>query len=129
MSAPREFGCDACWPDDAAAAWAARDTLARTELVDESHYHVALMTCRACGQRFVSLFTEQIDWTGGEDPQYSTQLPLTADEAAALVADGAPSEAQINALDGPRRSLKRDFPKGGELTTTWGRGIWVGWHD
>jgi len=32
------------------------------ELIDESHVHVAILACGQCGQRFVSVFTETIDW-------------------------------------------------------------------
>lgn len=126
----RESGCDACWPDDADAAWAARATLAHEVLIDESHYVVVRLQCRTCGQRFLSVMTEQIDWADGEDPVVRTLIPLTATEAAALVADGAPTEAAIDAIGPGRRSLRYDFPKGvASPIVYWSTGIRVGPHD
>ena len=81
----REFGCVRCWPADAEAAWEARRALARSaELIEESHFHVMLLACPACDQRYVSVFTETIDWADGDDPQHWSLLPVTAAEAAEL---------------------------------------------
>ena len=56
-------GCERCWPSEADAAWEARRKLAcAVELVDESHFHVMILACPSCEQRFLSVFTETIDW-------------------------------------------------------------------
>lgn len=89
-----------------------------------------LLACPACSQRFVSVFTETIDWADGEDPQYWTLLPITAAEAAVLARlCGALTETELNALGPTRRSLQRDHPKGAAPHSFWGTGIAVRWHD
>ena len=125
------FGCDACWPASADAAWAAGKALARERyLVDDSHYIVRLERCERCGQRFLSVFTEVISWTTGEDPQHWIVLPVTSSEAAELERLGsAVTEAAIRAIGPDRRSLRRDWPEGEEPSASWGVGIWVGFHD
>jgi len=132
VSSPRtdeHFGCEHCWPESAEAAWAARSARRiEAELIDESHFIVTIQVCSVCSQRFVSVFTETIDWVDGEDPQYRTLLPITDLECAALKADGV-SEARLNALGPDRRSLRHDFPKGGLARSYRGKGITVGRHD
>jgi hypothetical protein len=125
------FGCARCWPPSAEAAAAARGELAvQAEIVDEPHFRVTIRACRACSQRFVSVFTEMIDWSGGDDPQYATLLPITESEAADLVGRrGTLSEAALNALGSGRRSLYRDSPKGKPPRVAWGAGIRIGPHD
>lgn len=124
------FGCARCWPDDAEAAWAARAALERDMvLIDASHVIAALLRCRACDQVFLSVFTERIDWTGGDDPQSWTVLPLTPAEAAGLRAHDALPEAALDALGAGRRSLRREHPSDGAVRVYWGAGLRVGPHD
>ena len=127
----QEFGCDRCWPADARAAWGARDGLSRLkELVDESHFIVTVLACPRCAQRYVSVFTEMIDWVDGNDPQYWILLPITEAEAEGLMRPEASlNETGLNALGRERRSLQRDHPKAGPPRVFWGRGIFVGPHD
>ena len=40
-------------------------------LIDESHFSISILRCPECSQRFVSIFTELIDWEDGDDSQYS----------------------------------------------------------
>jgi hypothetical protein len=125
------FGCERCWPATADAATEARRTLVHeAELIEESHFHVMILACPSCAQRYVSVFTETIDWEDGEDPQYWTTLPLTPAETADLVrrADSI-TEATLDALGPGRRSLQRDHPKGAEARSYWRTGIMVGPHD
>jgi hypothetical protein len=126
-----EYGCDDCWPDDPGEARRARSRLVGvTTLVDESHFTVQVLACPRCGQRFLSVFTETIDWIDGDDPQSRITLPITADESDGLAYQGAASlEALLGALGSDRRSLWRDCPKGGEVRLTWGCGIMVRPHD
>lgn len=124
------FGCARCWPASADAAWTARATVEwGPRLIDESHLIVTLLRCRACGQVFLSLFTERIDWIAGHDPQSWTVLPLTPAEAAGLATGGRPTEAALDALGPGRRSLRRDHPSGGPIRVFWGTGVQVGPHD
>jgi hypothetical protein len=99
-------------------------------LIDESHFIVAILACPRCGQQYVSVFTELIDWADGNDPQYWTLLPITWAEAESLMRQGASlSEMSLNALGRERRSLRRDHPKAGPPRVFWGSGINVGPHD
>ena len=125
------YGCEKCWPALADAAWEASRTLSRdAEFIDESHFHTMLRSCRACSQRFVSVFTETIDWVDGEDPQHWILVPVTAAEAARLKGRGSLiSEQDLNSLPSNRRSLHRDFPKGGSPQSSWSKGITVYAHD
>src|SRR5215213_6300087 len=94
------FGCEHCWPATAEAAWNGRGNLTRVaELIDESHFDVALLACARCNQRFVTVFTEMIDWIDSDDPQYWTLLPLTEPEADSLLRQrDSLSDAQLNEL-------------------------------
>ena len=125
------FGCEFCWPADTDAACEARGKLPRqAELIDESHFHVMLLACPKCEQRFVSVFSEIIDWSDGEAPQYWILLPITETEAEMLIRKGdSLKEKELEALGPNRRCLRRDYPKGGAPETYWGTGMWVGMHD
>ena len=127
----RDFGCERCWPPAAAAAWEGCRSLTCTQaLIDESHFSVAMLACPRCAQRFVRVFTETIDWQGGEDPQYWTVLPIT--EAEALDLSRQPESLVATRLGGVgqgRRSLQRDHPRAAAPQVFWGTGITVGPHD
>lgn len=125
------FGCVECWPSAADAAWEARRALRVVEeLIDESHFHVMILSCGRCGQRFLSIFTEMIDWADGDDPQYWTLLPITEAEAGELAGQGESlSDAQLGKVGPGRRCLRRNCPKGAAAETVWGSGVWVGRHD
>lgn len=115
------FGCKECWPDDPESAWSARTGLKHsTSLVQESHFGAKTSACSSCGQAFVGVFVEEIDWADGEDPQYWTVLPVTPDEAAEL--SGWPSSMLLpllNRIGRGRRCLRRDFPKGSDPYAYW----------
>jgi hypothetical protein len=125
------FGCARCWPASADAAWAARAATERVaELVDESHFHVTILACRDCAQRFVSVFAETVDWVDSEDPQYLSVLPVTEDEAADLARRGETlTDAHLDTLGPGRRCLHRDHPKREEPRCYWGTGMRTGPHD
>ena len=125
------FGCERCWPATAEAAWEARDALTRAqELIEESHFHVMILACARCTQRFVSIFTEMIDWKDGDDPQYWTLMPITETEAADLVRRrDSLTEASLEALGRDRRCISHDYPKATAPRTYWATGISVGPHD
>ena len=127
-----DYGCERCWPHEAAAAWEARQGLAMVaELVDESHYHVMILSCPRCRQNFLSVFTEMVDWAGGEDPMYWTVVPVDAGEVAALTdSTRIPRESDLEAMALDRRSLLRDFARdASKPTVCWGVGLRIGPHD
>lgn len=125
------FGGLYCWPATPETAWEARRTLDReTDLIDESHFRVMLLVCGRCTQRFISVFTETIDWVDGEDPQYSKLLPITDAEAAELIQrQDSVTETQLNALGPERQSLLRDHPKDAAPHISWGVGMRVDMQD
>ena len=89
-----------------------------------------ILACRSCSQRFLSVFTETIDWADGEDPQYWTLLPITETEASELTQQpGSLTEAALEALGPKRRCLRHDYPKARAPSSYWGAGITVGFHD
>jgi hypothetical protein len=124
------FGCQHCWPTSPDAARRALDALVwEADLIDESHFIVTIGACPACSQRFVSVFTETIDWTDGEDPQSRIVMPITESEEAALMARSPVTETDLNTLGPGRQSLRHDWPKGMPPRSFWTTGIWVGPHD
>ncbi|MGE5828154.1 MAG: hypothetical protein ACM30G_07265 [Micromonosporaceae bacterium] len=119
------FGCDACYGADAATVWASyRDGLSEeVVLVDESHLLIALRRCRRCAQAFVWIFTEAVDWDGGNDRQCRKIVPLTGDEVGALVGrrDGSRLGDQallgdLGSLGEGRRYLYTDWPSDAPAT-------------
>lgn len=122
-------GCDRCWPESPDQAWDALPSLVvEKELVDESHFMVKIRCCPVCSQRFVSVFTELIDWSDGEDPQSWIVLPISQSEALKLEASKSIT-TDLNVFASDRRSLRHEHPKGSGAHTFWGAGILVGPHD
>jgi hypothetical protein len=48
--------------------------------LDETHDRRCLFKCKTCGQLYFYEFHEEIDWTGGDDPQYRTYIPVETRE-------------------------------------------------
>jgi uncharacterized protein YbaR (Trm112 family) len=126
-----EFGCEHCWPADADAAWEARSSRAHVEeLIDESHFHVQILACPHCTQRFLSAFAETVDWADSEDPQYTTVMPVTGPEARDLIRQRETlTDAMVCAIGPGRRCLRHDFPKGQGPRNYCASGMLVGPHD
>lgn len=125
-----EFGCARCFGDDGAEAWRALQSRRVQTLIDESHFSVRLSACE-CGQHFAIVFTEQIDWSGGDDDQDWLSMPVSPDDVSRL--RGA-SEAEIpgilTKLGAERRFLVRIHGTRGELVHHWREGNFqIGPHD
>jgi hypothetical protein len=76
--------------------------------VDGDHLDRHLLRCRECGQLYFYEFYEEIDWDGGNDPQYRTYIPVESDtEIEALKTKEASPWETLNYS--PR--LLRDWPK------------------
>ena len=80
--------------------------------VEEAHWWRYLLECRVCGQLYFFEFYEQIDWEGGDDPQYTTFVPVDGPEEIEQLKACAPFELLQFA---PR--LQKDFPKGATRST------------
>ncbi|MER7583956.1 hypothetical protein [Kitasatospora sp. NPDC097691] len=121
--ATTEFGCAQCYAEDAREAWDRQgDGFEReARVVKDSHFSVSVRRCLACSQRFVWIFTEFVDWRGGDDAQYDTIMPLTDAEAADLVA-GTLRPLDLGALGRDRRHLNHDWPSGGSARLGWKSG-------
>ena len=71
--------CPACFTEDANLGWAnCRRLAVEASLVDESHYIVQLRRCADCGQQYLWVFTEFVDYDKGEDAHYRQVVPVTA---------------------------------------------------
>ncbi len=114
------FGCACCFGEDPVTAWA---SLSQAELVadliEESHLDVSVVVCGACGQRFVKVFTERIDWQNGDDPQDWLVVPVTDAESERILARGESVSSADLAPLGVRRQLLRTWPSAGPKDTFW----------
>ena len=84
---------------------------------DDSHFWRHLLKCRECGQLYFFEFYEWIDWEKGEDPQYSTFIPVETDEEVEMLKKSSPLELLQYS---PR--LQKDFPKEAKQPTL----RWIG---
>ncbi|WP_370967590.1 hypothetical protein [Amycolatopsis sp. cg9] len=117
-----EFGCARCSGADALTALAFCTTRLREthRLVERSHFGISLRECPECGQAFAAIFTEFVDWKGGEDAQYFDFVPLTATEVTSLAAQGSRVDlAELGALGSVRRRLSSSWPTGEEKRIGW----------
>ncbi len=73
--------------------------------VQESHLWRYLLKCRECGQLYFFEFYEEIDWVNGNDPQYTTFIPVDTIEESQRLNQFPPLELlQFS----PR--LQKDYP-------------------
>ncbi len=126
------FGCESCFQGSAEAAdQARRHFVELARLVDDSHFIVRVIACPNCGQRCVSVFTEWIDWSEGDDAQFWSVLPLSLEESERLMAQGELVDIHlIESLGRERRFLQVDHPTGQPKRVLWANGgLWIGPHD
>jgi hypothetical protein len=84
-----------------------KDLFERIETyVDDDHLVRSLLKCRECGAFYFHEFYEWIDWEDGNDPQYSTYIPVETDEEINALKTASPF-----GLLGFSPRLQRDFPK------------------
>lgn len=119
----QDFGCDHCFRGDAAAVWAGRAGLTRVaELANEVHFHVLLVACPYCGQRFVDYFGERVDYVRGADSQSWRLVPLTEAEAAEL--GGLDSiESLLKKWGCGRRHIQAEFPSLNGTDVRWAENL------
>jgi hypothetical protein len=132
MIAAARYGCERCFQASAdAVEEARRKFIELARLVDESHFIVRILACPHCRQRCVSVFTEMIDWSGGDDAQYWSLVPLTDNESERLIAQGEHVDVHlIEALGSERAYLQVDYPTGKPKRISWAKGnLWIGPHD
>ena len=107
-------GCSLCGEQDADLAWANYERLAIDEyVVDDSHFIITLRRCPECGRRFVWIFTEFVDWVGGDDAQYRQIVPVSEAEAQAIARGGEHLDLDwLGSLGRGRRHLRTYWPTG-----------------
>lgn len=118
--------------DSLAAIEAIRKAEHIAELVDESHFIVSIRRCVRCGQHFLSMFCERVDWADSDDPQTRVAVPVSEDEVRRLqTADIAADEnAILEIVANERRFLYHDMPKGTAETLGWKtRTLFIPGHD
>ena len=118
--------------DSATAKEAIRKSRCIVELVDESHFMVSIRQCGRCGQHFLTLFCERVDWTDGDDPQKWLAVPVAKDEVQRLrTANVAANENVIlEIVANERRFLYHDMPKGEPAKLEWkNRTLFIPAHD
>lgn len=123
------FGCPACWAKKAPES-ALEETRAQLEIthrvIEDSHFGVSLRACATCGQPFLAIFTEFVDWSGGDDAQYFDLVPITAEEAGQIAAAGETvSLAYLGGLGAGRRRLAMQHPTGAPESIAWVTGPFV----
>ena len=122
-----------CLGDDSAAALEAiRKTKHIAELVDESHFGVSILRCVQCGQHFLSLFCERVDWADSDDPQTRVAVPISEDEVQRLQTANIAADENVilEIIANERRFLYHDMPKGAPETLAWKtRTLFIPGHD
>ncbi|MCB2053471.1 MAG: hypothetical protein KDE35_04415 [Geminicoccaceae bacterium] len=81
---------------------------------DESHWWRYLIECRTCGQLYVFEFFDEIDWSLGDDPRYTTYVPVgSRAEVDELL------QAPRGQLHSSGPELRADRPSGKPETIRW----------
>ena len=118
--------------DSLAAGEAIRQVEHIAGLVDESHFIVSIPRCVRCGQHFLSMLCERVDWADSDDPQTRVMVPVSVDEVQRLqTANIAADENTIlEIVANERRFLYHDMPKGAADTLAWTtRRLFIPGHD
>ncbi len=128
----KKFGCKICDSKSAEDAWKAFvDSKVLESIIDEPHFSIRFRVCRHCEQRYLSVFTETIDWNDGQDPQLWSIIPVDTVEFLKL-RNFKNENLLIESLKDfapERKSLCFDWPKGSEPKKYWSRGVTIGPYD
>ena len=54
---------------------------------EDEHFRRFLFKCRECGQLYIYDFYEEINWSGGDDTQIVTYIPVETDEEIKMLKD------------------------------------------
>jgi hypothetical protein len=82
--------------------------------VDESHLFRDLLKCKGCGQLYFFEFYEEIDWEEGNDPQYSTYIPVETGAEIEMLKKASPLKLLEHLPQ-----LRHDFPKDAKSPKTY----------
>lgn len=119
------FGCEFCYGARAEVFWDRyRRFVTIADLVNEPHDIIRIVSCPDCGQRYVAVTTEFVDWQDGDDPIYRSIVPVSVDESERMLAQGANVDLRlIESLGSSRRHLCTSWPKGEAQSVFWSEGI------
>ena len=119
-------GCGALEAELARAATSAFEHVRR--LIGVAHLTISVRRCLSCHGLWLTTFTERVDWSLGDDPQYWTHIPISSPEAGEL--NGGNAIARATALGTTRRFLVCSLPSRGPQRIEWSRtAAVVGPHD
>jgi hypothetical protein len=120
-----QFGCPLCYGEDPEIVSTNHHAVRSTDgIIAESHFMVSLNRCPECGQRFLRVFTEFVDWQGGDDAQYVDVVPITEEEAAAIVRQGEDVDLRyLRDVGTGRRRLSIDWPSNRPRRIGWRAGV------
>ncbi len=90
-------GCPRCTGASAGDAWAAVKGSATHTFANEPHYGVHATRC-ACGQPFVFVFTERVDYQDGFDTQVELAVALWSEELGELQGMGSAVGTKLTRL-------------------------------
>lgn len=124
-------GCEKCWGGDAQSAVPKLNSLPHGGLlVDDLHLIIGKRSCADCGQLFVTVFTETIDWVDGEDPQHRSYMPVSGAELAEVAKlDESDMHSALLEIGRSRRTLEWDNPKSGIKKMHWSGGLFYRIHN
>src|SRR5206468_1624651 len=127
-----DFGCERCYGEDPHAVFEYRRNggFRRVKKVYfDHHFDVALSRCGACGQVFVDIFDEIVDWEGGDDAMDVWLVPVAPAEVQAIRHMKDLDLTYLKSLGEGRRHMWWDRPTGGPAHAGWSRRrlvIWTG---
>ncbi len=78
---------------------------------EDSHLTRNLLKCKECGHLYFHEFYEEINWKNGNDPQYSTWIPVADEKSADKLSKL--SQIMLNAY----LSIRHDFPSNAKKPT------------
>lgn len=73
---------------------------------DDGHISRRLVKCKLCGQLYFREFYEEIDWRDGNDPQYTTLIPVKTNAQIEAL-----KQLSLFELMDVLPQLRKDFPK------------------
>ena len=65
---------------------------------DESHHSKHLCKCKACGQLYVDIWCELVDWDDGEDKTFTFYIPVQTELDMAQVKKADPPPLSLDLL-------------------------------
>ncbi len=118
-------GCSQCLGADAETAWVSVTGRSTHSLVNEPHFVVRATRCR-CGEAFVVVFTERVDYRDGEDSQVEVAVAVRPEELAALTSQRDSVGAPLTRFARGRRFLVKAAPGAPQWLA---QGFGIGPHD